>query len=75
MTEDLLAFVTLIAIWKIVQVWRLKRRIAAKESQIVSAQRELFRTSELLKREYANPYGPTAFIVDEADKEWPEEIG
>lgn len=76
MTEDLLVFVSIIAVWKIVQVWFLKANIKAKERQIAAVKGEIDRLStefEDVKQSlhrYRSHYGPTAFRDSESD--WPE---
>lgn len=83
MTEDLLAFVMLIAIWKIVQVWRLKSQLAAKESEkaAIVARIDLIALKLRETRTKVDSMRPGDVMhmgstnAGPIEPEWPEEIG
>lgn len=65
MTEDLLALMTLIAIWKVVQVWTLKARVRQAERTLVICEAQRDWASTMVRDHITN---------DTADAEWPERI-
>lgn len=65
MIEDLLAFAVIIMVWKIVQVWVLKRRIARFSREVAAAKGELdrlatkFEACRVSLQQFVGYYGPT----------------
>lgn len=79
MTEALLAFVSIVCGWKIIQVWLLKRRLARQEKEKATIRM----TVELVSRDLARlrdvmrtwtPADLNAPKATSTDIEWPEEI-
>jgi hypothetical protein len=49
MTEDLLALMTIVAVWKIVQSWNRRRKLVAAERSIDALRREVDYNATLLE--------------------------
>jgi hypothetical protein len=79
MFEGLFAFVWIVAVWKIVQVWMLKRQIRQQKAQIATVNREMakiverFVDMECKLKEFSMLY-PGCSSVKKTDDDWPEII-
>jgi hypothetical protein len=73
MTEYLLVFVTVIAVWKVVQVWRLKRKLKAAQALASASIRRAMDDTNILKDRVDSLLKEPEPKL--APDEWPEEIG